>query len=259
MSHLGLSNRNRYSGGFTLIELLVVISIISLISSTVFTAISDARNKARLAANKRFEQSIRSSISDCSVAFYNFEGSSNSTVREAGGTGPDGTINGNPSRVDSISGLGKAMEFDGSDDFIETSMKPSSIEVLGSSDLTIADWVQPYTFNGGGVWEIGKQTTGNEVSMRTLGSEGNWRSQLWSSYDVDFQAGSANKWLHIALVQNSGTTKVYTDGSIEKTKNQSINLQDDDGFYIGRWASRHFNGKIDNVRIYNCAFDGTTP
>lgn len=41
--------------GFTLIELLVVISIISLLSSTVLTAISEARNSARIAANKRFE------------------------------------------------------------------------------------------------------------------------------------------------------------------------------------------------------------
>lgn len=38
---------NNYSRGFTLIELLVVISIISLLSSVVFTTVNSARMKAR--------------------------------------------------------------------------------------------------------------------------------------------------------------------------------------------------------------------
>lgn len=241
--------------GFTLIELLVVISIISLLSSTVLTTISNARNRARIAASQRFEQTIRSSISDCSVAFYNFEGSSNTTVREAGGSGPDGTINGDPTRTDSVDSSGQAMLFDGNDDYIQTSLTPSSGGVSGNADITITAWVNPYSFNGGGVWEIGSQNSGQEFSMRTLNSEPRWRSQLWSSHDVDFTAGETDEWMHLALVQDSNTTKIYVDGELKKTKNQDINLTDDDGFAIGEWSDDSFHGKIDNVRMYNCAFE----
>jgi len=55
-------------------------------------------------------------------------------------------------------------------------------------------------------------------------------------------------------VQDANQTKVYTDGAENETANQTINLQDSDGFDIGKWRNSNFNGLIDNVRVYNCAF-----
>ena len=46
--------KNNHRGGFTLIELLVVISIISLLSSIVLAAVSDAKDKARQAAYRQY-------------------------------------------------------------------------------------------------------------------------------------------------------------------------------------------------------------
>lgn len=92
----------------------MVIAIIGILSSVVLASLSGARNSARIAAGKQFEHNIRSSVSHCSEAFYNFEGDSSTIVREASGySGRDGTIQGNPVRVDSLNGLGQAMEFDG--------------------------------------------------------------------------------------------------------------------------------------------------
>lgn len=50
MVELSASKKQRESTGFTLIELLVVISIISLLSSVVFTTVNSARRKGRDAA-----------------------------------------------------------------------------------------------------------------------------------------------------------------------------------------------------------------
>ncbi|MFA6432762.1 MAG: prepilin-type N-terminal cleavage/methylation domain-containing protein [Candidatus Paceibacterota bacterium] len=53
---------NRKMGGFTLIELLVVISIISLLSSIVITAVSKARTKARDSQRVQTARSLTTAI-----------------------------------------------------------------------------------------------------------------------------------------------------------------------------------------------------
>jgi hypothetical protein len=74
--------------------------------------------------------------------------------------------------------------------------------------------------------------------------------------DVRYAEPQAGVWTHVAIVNSSGTQKVFYNG-IEQTKvsgsfggNGWTNVTDD--LYIGRLApsySSHFDGKITNIRI----------
>lgn len=251
--------QNNHNPGFTLIELLVVISIISLLSSVILSSVSSARNQARIAANKRFDDQIRTSLVNCSGAFYNFEGSSGSEVREATGQDDlDGSITGNPNRVAGLDGLGQAMYFDGTNDLVDI---PDKI-IKQKKSLTVSGWVTieqtsghrfffgnfPISFqlgieNGSDVFELEAETPSD--SIRLSGS--------------DF---TTNRWHHVAGVYDrpDNEMRLYVDGSLEATESASGNLDVGDAL-IGskhKTGGDSWGGKIDNLRVYNCPFEGAS-
>jgi prepilin-type N-terminal cleavage/methylation domain-containing protein len=250
------------ASGFTLIELLVVIAIISLLSSSVLTALSSVRNQARLAANKRFEQSIRSSISDCSIAFYNFEGSSNTTIREAGGAAPDGDLFGNPPRVDSLEGLGQAIDLDGTDDYIAV----NNFSHDTTAGWTVSAWIQPDfsdTEASNGSLLRQKVDSNNNWALGYIGQTGGPGTFLFKSSNErkKWNQGFENdEWAHIAATwDKNGNKTVYWDGGeVFSSNGPTTDSAGTSPLYIGKWvnSSRYWDGKIDNVRIYDCGFEG---
>lgn len=249
--------------GFTLIELLVVISIISLLSSTVLTAVSSVRNKARLAAGKRFEQSIRSSVSDCSVAFYNFESDNNNKVLEATGQSEfDGSIEGDPARVDSLGKLGQAMKFDGDDDRVDV---PDKI-IDTSQPITVAAWVtvedtdgHRFFFGNNEIsFQLGIDSGVDEFELEAETSQGGQVRLSGPSFDT-------NRWHYVAGVYDKADSKArfYVDGGLVGTADLSGNLNSGNTLIgakfssgsVPPWGGASWSGKIDNLRVYHCPFE----
>ena len=107
--------------GFTLIELLVVISIISLMSSVVIASLNSARDKGRIAAGQKFGASLHHAIGDELVGEWKFD---QDTLVDTSGWGNDGTHSRGVSLPgDFVDGaMGRSMIFDGTSDFVSTSL-----------------------------------------------------------------------------------------------------------------------------------------
>lgn len=246
------------SAGFTVIELLIVVAIIGILSSVVLASLSSGRDQAEIAANKSFEKSIRSSISDCSVAFYNFEAGDPSVVKEAGGTAADGNIVGSPSRVESVDGLGQAMEFSGGGDRVEiasgdtVSSEMSWFAWIKADDLPFSGHDRAIVANNGGSNNM-VNILGHDGSSKIkvqFKDGGVWQSNITAPIQED-------EWHHVGFTYDGTTQELWVDGKSEGTASVSLS-SNFSNTYIGSDpnAGTDWKGQIDNVRFYDCAFKG---
>lgn len=165
----------------------------------------------------------------------------------------DGTVQGS---VSTTSGqVGSAASFDGG--YVDTGLQPSEFGVDGSAPKTVTAWVYTENFNGGGVFEMGTETQGNEFSLRTRAMQNQWRGQFWSGADIDFTYPSKDEWVHFAVVWNGSTTTIYADGTQVASGSNSLNTIDKKSFKIGRWQNTNFDGNIDDVRLHDEALSGS--
>ncbi len=145
---------------------------------------------------------------------------------------------------------GSALDFDGMDDYVNCG---TSTQITGNNPRTIEAWAYAESFNNGGVFQAGAPGTNlADFSLRTLTAYEHWRVQLWGN-DMDVTLDySKNSWHHYCLTYDGTTVKFYYDGELYASKDVILNTASHD-IYFGRWQDSYFDGKIDEVRIWNTA------
>ena len=84
----------------------------------------------------------------------------------------------------------------------------------------------------------------------------------WTFIDTGYVA-PLNQWTHVAITYDSGTIKTYANGNLAHTYSGSGAIGDaitgQNDFRIGgrQVISQHFQGRIDEVRVYNRALTAT--
>ncbi|MCX6153179.1 MAG: DUF6531 domain-containing protein [Candidatus Kapabacteria bacterium] len=189
------------------------------------------------------------------VAYYPFTGGS---YQDFSGNGNNGTNHGSSTTTDRFGIAGNAMSFDGSSSYID-------ISVSLSLNFSISVW-----FNTLGSTQdqniIGYNTGGPQGYLFHVTTEGKlWfgfgDGNLWA-YEVISDANTIqnNVWYHAIVVRNGTNMKLFLNGILIKqvdniTSNSVANLSP---YQIGHsmpngHSSWYFNGKIDDIRIYNSA------
>ena len=127
-------------------------------------------------------------------------------------------------------------------------------QISGNEPRTIEMWAYTEEFNGGGIFQAGPTgATGRDFSLRTMGSDNRWRVQLWGAGDFDVTLpGSKGAWHHYAVVYDGNSCRLYYDGQLIQSTTVALNTGEHD-IWIGRWGGSYFNGKIDDVRVWNTA------
>jgi|GEM_PF-3663435 len=197
-------------------------------------------------------------VTDGLVAYWAFDEGSGTTAHDTSGNDNDGTING----ANWTTGkFGSALSFDGVDDYVDCGTNWNSLLNGGISDFTIEAWVK-YPSQGQHVGIVGDYVDNLDVGV-WLGSiyekitlrmkaEGTPSGSLQFSTDESY---NDNTWHHIVFVADRDDLgSIYVDGTFRKSTDISAHNASlgTETIKIG-YIYRHFNGTIDEVRIYNRA------
>jgi hypothetical protein len=189
------------------------------------------------------------------VAAYGFEEGSGKQVVDASGQGNHGTIKG---AVRIASGrYGKALEFDGVNDWVTVKDKPS-LDL--SAGMTLEAWVYPLSQTNGNNAVIVKQAGGGEVYSLHSEEEADLPVSYINDGDYHDVAGRkrlpTNSWSHLVATYNGHHQRLYVNGVLVAENAQTTLIQQSKGkLRIGgsSLGREYFHGYIDEVRIYNRA------
>jgi parallel beta-helix repeat protein len=196
--------------------------------------------------------------------FYNTTGAYDNSSYDnfgdfIGGLGPEDVITGR---------YGKALEFDGINDYIKVS-NPDSLNFDSETDFSVCYWAyrnntpsskERIIDRGSYSWSFGWHTNFGGPSSRYLMlelSDGSGAgNQLFSSVE-----GPINTWTHICYVINKSSKNIslYLQGMINtsETYTDDNNFSSDPGrdLAIGAYyaGDEYFKGKLDEVRFYSRA------
>lgn len=260
---------------FTLIELLVVIAIIGILSSLIVVSMSGVTQRATVAKAQVFSNSLKNSLMMNIISEWKLnEGTIGSAVvagdvLDTWSTNNAVTVGSGPIVMgggDCV--LGKCIQFDGIDDYIDFGDMPI---IENKNILTVSFWAKPITLSSlrAMVSKAAALVTENSLVIETGLSTGNSiilgvGDAATDNYAVT-TAGtiSAGSWYHVLMAYdgtqtgNGNRLKSYINGVAQSmgfvgTIPSSLQATNTN-FNFGRLSNstRYFNGLIDDVRMYN--------
>ena len=147
-----------------------------------------------------------------------------------------------------------SINFDGQNDFINIS-DHSDLDL--TNNYTLEAWIFPESFS----WLAGiiskYQTSAANGYILRLTSQSPFSGIGFDEKITSTGVLNANQWHHIAAVNNNGQRKLYINGILTSISGSALNVvSNSDPIRIGSdYSSRFFDGRIDEVRIWNTARD----
>jgi hypothetical protein len=155
---------------------------------------------------------------------------------------------------------GNALDFDGDNDYVDCG---NDVSLDMTNSITIEAWINANSWKTE-IWRgsiVGKDNTDNTGYNLRCGENGrlsfvNGISNSWPEVQ-SFQIMSTNEWYHVTGVYDGVSQKIYINGELvgENTVTGTIGTNSLDVYIAASpgYADRHFDGKIDEVRIWNIA------
>jgi len=199
------------------------------------------------------------------VGVWLFDEGDGQKAKDMTGKSGDGTLNNGPKWV--AGKFGKAVDFDGKDDYIEISL-PEVFNSISKNNFTIAYWINVQDISGSGtIWtriiEVRYDNTNYlqfviQINNGELGI--NIMSEGAESTVIVTSPIKADTWYHVAGVWDAGkkSIKLYLDGVLQAgTGTTPASPGDKKTINIGRRsdgnADTYFDGTIDDFAILNVA------
>lgn len=210
-----------------------------------------------------WSQGLTVTISTYLVAYYPFNGNAN----DESGYGNNGTVNGATLTTDRFGNPNSAYEFDGTSDYIEVA-DSNSLDI--TNEITIAAWVKPDISNPTESQALVSKYR-SEPGFRTYmlygyttGTQGP-RFRVWTTGDIGDASTtdllSTTDWSFVVGTYDGANAKLYINGVLKNT-NSGSGLIATNSLPLRIGAGNEtshlnpFDGKIDDVRIYNRALTG---
>lgn len=195
------------------------------------------------------------------VAFWKMDETSwNGTpneVTDSSGYENDGTAKNDLTTTETDCISGRCGDFDGEDDYIEVP------DFTGTfTELTVETWIFPKEYNNyKKIVDFGISDTGRRFTLQLEADGIDFELDGGISGWVEWFSTPANQWLHVVGVwRGKDFIRLYVKGELKAENTEAptistLTIQSSDAHIIGRriTAKNFFNGKIDEVRIYNRA------
>lgn len=186
------------------------------------------------------------------VAAYSFDEGSGETAKDSAGD-HDGTIEG-ASWVSSGK-YGSALEFDGENDRVSIA-DAADLDLTGS--FTLEAWVQPDAFGAARpvISKVGFPETGVGGYQLEGTSAGTPLGRVAASGAVKGVEGAEalsteETWSHVTLTSDESTLRLYVNGDLVKSDEGLAAADTGAALKIGNGFGGWFNGRIDEVRVYD--------
>ena len=185
------------------------------------------------------------------VGWWSFDEGSGTIAHDLSGNRNNGTFVGGPVWVNGKKG--KALDFDGIDDYVTTTINRSSYAAITVSawykfEGSISDTYNALISSQGGDFFVGKNTGNSNIGVQEGGYNG--------SIAAGTNAWDGN-WHQITYTFSGGTGTVYLDG---RNVGSGAFAGGTGLIWIGQEnevGGYDFNGKIDDVRVYSRALSPT--
>ena len=202
------------------------------------------------------------------LSYWSFDEGDGTKATDASGNENTGTLT-NMEASDWVVGKkGEALEFDGSNEYVDMGSAISSIS--GNTSFTMCAWINTNSVSAAqAVVATGNPDVALNAAALFLNVNGN------GSLSLEFAGGntaasannliSAGQWYHICGTKTAGaintTSTLYIDGqpvSLSTASSNTPSIATTDAS-IGQFVASgyYFNGKIDDVRVYNRALSAS--
>lgn len=204
------------------------------------------------------------------VSYWDFEDTTDDgTAADAVVTrGNDATINGGAAYV--TGKYGKAIQLDGTDDYLEVA-DDASLD-LGTGDFTLSLWVKRGEKGSGkGHTLLSKSDSsptagnslffniadsGSEIDKAVLALSESASGSLVTTKIVSRES-LGTEWKHLVAVRRGTTLELYVDGKLDATAaGQLVKISSTGNLFIGKSflsPEKYLKGLLDEVRVYNRA------
>ena len=191
------------------------------------------------------------------VAHWKFDEGYGTTTKDSAGSN-DGTISGatwtNEGR------LGKALSFDGADDYASGNFGLGILKNGYEEDsFTLSAWAKPDGTQSGNERIISGRSgyhgglvanSNNSFGFNIATTEGWTNGKMLSSGEIS----DWTDWHHIIGVYDKREMKIYVDGIMKNSTTFTASIRNySDTFFIGSIGNYAFDGKLDEVKVFNYA------
>ena len=149
----------------------------------------------------------------------------------------------------------QAMSFNGTDQYIESSFNLPS----NTTSFSVSMWVNTTSFSTTQILIDNRDSASDGYNCFIDSNTINFRIN-GTDTSVSTSSLNVNNWFHLALTYDGSTAKIYLDSGTPTQQSLTTTLNINNVTRIGAIsqsaASTFFNGKIDEVAIFNTALSG---
>jgi hypothetical protein len=221
----------------------------------------------------KINTSPRGQLTNGLVGYWTFDGPdlsfTTNLATDVSGNGNNGRLtNMSTTTAPAIGRLGQALNFDGSNDYVE--LGTSAANLAGASGLTLSAWVntsEDYSVQGSILTRANSSVKQYALFISTDSNFSGWIASGGTGVASAVSATAVNvgQWYHVVYTYDGGNGKIYVNGILDGTSSgftggiqaATVNLRIGARLIPEDAFGHAFNGLIDEVRIYNRALSAS--